>query len=224
MKFPTIKSKKDSLYITLFFLFSIACISGLRYEQRLEMQKGIAEKIIRFHVIANSDTKEDQDLKLAVRDAVGIKMSGILKVAGNRSRSETLIRKNMEDMKQTAEKVIAERGYDYDVDICLTDTDFPVKTYGAYTFPAGNYEALEIVIGAGKGHNWWCVMYPNMCFSDTMYEVIDEDAKSSLKKVLSDEEYQKVLESGDYKVRFRYLTFLNQLCEDNENAYIEKGK
>lgn len=224
MKFPTIKSKKDSLYITLFFLFSIACIAGLRYEQRLEMQKGIAEKIIRFHVIANSDTKEDQDLKLAVRDAVGIKMSGILKEAGNRSRSETLIRKNMEDMKQTAEKVIVERGYDYDVDICLTDTDFPVKTYGAYTFPAGNYEALEIVIGAGKGHNWWCVMYPNMCFSDTMYEVIDEDAKSSLKKVLSDEEYQKVLESGDYKVRFRYLTFLNQLCEDNENAYIEKGK
>ena len=67
-------------------------------------------------------------------------------------------------------------------------------------------------------------MYPNMCFSDTMYEVIDEDAKSSLKKVLSDDEYQKVLESGDYKVRFRYLTFLNQLCEDNKNAYIEKGK
>ena len=224
MQFPAIKSKKDSLYITLFFLFSIACIAGLRYEQRLEMQKGIAEKIIRFHVIANSDTKADQNLKLAVRDAVGIKMSGLLKDAADRSRSEAVIRKNMEDMKQTAEKVIAERGYDYDVDICLTDTDFPVKTYGAYTFPAGNYEALEIVIGAGKGHNWWCVMYPNMCFSDTMYEVIDEDAKSSLKKVLSDEEYQKVLESGDYKVRFRYLTFLNQLCEDNENAYIEKGK
>lgn len=151
MQFPAIKSKKDSLYITLFFLFSIACIAGLRYEQRLEMQKGIAEKIIRFHVIANSDTKADQNLKLAVRDAVGIKMSGLLKDAADRSRSEAVIRKNMEDMKQTAEKVIAERGYDYDVDICLTDTYFPVKTYGAYTFPAGNYEALEIVIGAGKG-------------------------------------------------------------------------
>ena len=109
MKFPTIKSKKDSLYITLFFLFSIACIAGLRYEQRLEMQKGIAEKIIRFHVIANSDTKADQNLKLAVRDAVGIKMSGLLKDAADRSRSEAVIRKNMEDMKQTAEKVIAER-------------------------------------------------------------------------------------------------------------------
>ena len=188
------------------------------------MQKGIAEKIIRFHVIANSDAKEDQDLKLAVRDAVGIHMSELLKDVSDRSSSEIVIWKNMENMKQTAKKVITDKGFDYDVDICLKETDFPVKTYGAYTFPAGNYEALEIIIGAGKGHNWWCVMYPNMCFSDTMYEVIDEDAKSSLKKVLSDDEYQKVLESGDYKVRFRYLTFLNQLCEDNENAYIEKGK
>ena len=212
MKFPTIKSKKDSLYITLFFLFSIACIAGLRYEQQLEMQKGIAEKIIRFHVIANSDTKEDQDLKLAVRDAVGIKMSGLLKDAADRSRSEAVIRKNMEDMKQTAEKVIAERGYD--VDICLTDTDFPVKTYGAYTFPAGNYEALEIVIGAGKGHNWWCVMYPNMCFSDTMYEVIDEDARSSLKRVLSEDEYQQVLASGDYQVKFKSFEILKGLYDE----------
>ncbi len=209
MKFPTIKSKKDSLYITLFFLFSIACIAGLRYEQRLEMQKGIAEKIIRFHVIANSDTKADQNLKLAVRDAVGIKMSGLLKDAADRSRSEAVIRKNMEDMKQTAEKVIAERGYDYDVDICLTDTDFPVKTYGAYTFPAGNYEALEIVIGAGKGHNWWCVMYPNMCFSDTMYEVIDEKAETSLQEVLTQEEYDSIIEDSDYKIQFKYLSFLN---------------
>lgn len=214
MKFPTIKSKKDSLYITLFFLFSIACIAGLRYEQRLEMQKGIAEKIIRFHVIANSDTKADQNLKLAVRDAVGIKMSGLLKDAADRSRSEAVIRKNMEDMKQTAEKVIAERGYDYDVDICLTDTDFPVKTYGAYTFPAGNYEALEIVIGAGKGHNWWCVMYPNMCFSDTRYEVIDEDARSSLKRVLSEDEYQQVLASGDYQVKFKSFEILKGLYDE----------
>ena len=214
MKFPTIKSKKDSLYITLFFLFSIACIAGLRYEQRLEMQKGIAEKIIRFHVIANSDTKEDQDLKLAVRDAVGIKMSGLLKDAADRSRSEAVIRKNMEDMKQTAEKVIAERGYDYDVVICLTDTDYPVKTYCAYTIPAGNYEALEIVIGAGRGHNWWCVMYPNMCFSNTMYEVIDEDARSSLKRVLSEDEYQQVLASGDYQVKFKSFEILKGLYDE----------
>lgn len=211
MKLSVIKCKKDFLYITLFFLFSFACIAGLRYEKRHEMQKGIAEKIIRFHVIANSDAKEDQDLKLAVRDAVGIHMSELLKDVSDRSSSEIVIRQNMENMKQTAKKVIADKGFDYDVDICLKDTDFPVKTYGAYTFPAGNYEALEIVIGAGRGHNWWCVMYPNMCFSDTMYEVIDEDAKSSLKRVLTEDEYQQVLASGNYQIRLKSFEILKEL-------------
>lgn len=214
MKFQTIKTKRDSLYIILFLLFCIACIAGLRYERRLNMQKDIAEKIVRFHVIANSDRKADQDLKLAVRDAVGIKMSELLKDVADRSESEDVIRENMENMKQTAQKVIAENGYDYEVDICLTDTDFPVKTYGAYTFPAGTYEALEIVIGEGKGHNWWCVMYPNMCFSDTMYEVISEDAKSSLKRVLSEDEYQQVLASGNYQVRFRGIEILKELYDE----------
>ena len=209
MKFPTIKSKKDSLYITLFFLFSIACIAGLRYEQRLEMQKGIAEKIIRFHVIANSDTKADQNLKLAVRDAVGIKMSGLLKDAADRSRSEAVIRKNMEDMKQTAEKVIAERGYDYDVDICLTDTDFPVKTYGAYTFPKGTYRALKVVIGDGAGANWWCVMYPSLCLVDGVYQTVPENSKDKLKQVLSTSEYQSLVDGGeDVQFRLRFFDWL----------------
>ena len=84
MKFSNIKTKKDSLYIILFLLFCIACIAGLRYERRLNMQKDIAEKIVRFHVIANSDRKADQDLKLAVRDAVGIKMSELLKDVADR--------------------------------------------------------------------------------------------------------------------------------------------
>ena len=209
-----IKTKKDSLYIFLILLFCIACIAGLRYERRLNMQKDIAEKIVRFHVIANSDRKADQDLKLAVRDAVGIKMSELLKDVTDRSESEDVIRENMENMKQTAQKVIAENGYDYEVDVCLKDTDFPVKSYGMYTFPAGTYEALEIVIGEGKGHNWWCVMYPNMCFSDTMYEVISEDAKSSLKRVLSEDEYQQVLASGNYQVRFRGIEILKELYDE----------
>lgn len=214
MKFSNIKTKKDSLYIILILLFCIACIAGLRYERRLNMQKDIAEKIVRFHVIANSDRKADQDLKLAVRDAVGIKMSELLKDVADRSESEDVIRENMENMKQTAKKVIAENGYDYEVDVFLKDTDFPVKSYGMYTFPAGTYEALEIVIGEGKGHNWWCVMYPNMCFSDTMYEVINEDAKSSLKRVLSEDEYQQVLASGNYQVRFRGIEILKELYDE----------
>ena len=200
MKFSNIKTKKDSLYIILILLFCIACIAGLRYERRLNMQKDIAEKIVRFHVIANSDRKADQDLKLAVRDAVGIKMSELLKDVADCSESEDVIRENMENMKQTVQKVIAENGYDYEVDVCLKDTDFPVKSYGMYTFPAGTYEALEIVIGEGKGHNWWCVLYPNLCFLDTTNAVVPDKGKKQLKQVLTEEEYSKVTANTKFKI------------------------
>ena len=85
--------------------------------------------------------------------------------------------------------------------------------YGSYTFPAGDYEALRIVIGEGNGHNWWCVMYPNMCFSDSMYEVVDKEAGEKLREVLTTEEYEKVLAEGDYQVRMKYFSWLNPYLE-----------
>ena len=180
------------------------------------MQQEIAEKVVRFHVIANSDTKEDQALKLKVRDAVGGYMSE--KLCGVTSKKECLavISENEAKIRKTAEQVVAQEGYDYPVETFIKEVKFPVKSYGEYTFPAGNYEALEVVIGAGCGHNWWCVMYPNMCFSGSVYEVVEEDAKESLEEVLSPEEYKEVLSSGNYKVQFKYLSFLNDLSAGNE--------
>lgn len=191
--------------IFLFFL------TGMQYIKRLRLQQEIADKIVRFHVLANSDTEADQNLKLAVRDAVGIKMGELLVGAGSREACETIINDQMGEIIITAEQVVADEGYDYGVQAFLADVDFPVKTYGDYTFPAGKYEALEVVIGEGEGRNWWCVMYPNMCFSGSVYEVVDEEAEESLQEVLSPEEYEAVLQSGDYEVQFRYLTFLNDL-------------
>ena len=81
------------------------------------------------------------------------------------------------------------------------------------SFPSGTYLSYTMYIGSGEGHNWWCVMYPNMCFGGSMYEVVDESAGEELKKVLSKEEYRAVLEEGNYKVRCRYLTFLDDLKE-----------
>ena len=180
------------------------------------MQREIAEKIIRFHVIANSDTKEDQALKLKVRDAVGGRMQQLLNGVNDRVECEKVLYENREVITETAEQVIEEEGYGYEVETVLREVNFPVKTYGDYTFPAGDYEALEVVIGAGSGHNWWCVMYPNMCFSGSVYEVVEEDAEESLKEVLSEEEYKEILETGNYRVQFKYLTFLNGLCDGNE--------
>lgn len=215
--FPFLKKEKKKLVYIIGIIFGAATLlTGGEYLNRQKMQQEIAEKIIRFHVIANSDSKEDQELKLQVRDAVGGEMQLLLSGIENRMECEAVLRQNREQITETAERVITQAGYDYKVETFLKEVDFPVKSYGNYTFPAGAYEALEIVIGEGAGHNWWCVMYPNMCFSGSVYEVVDEDAKNSLKEVLSVEEYREVLESGDYQVQFKYLTFLNELSAGNE--------
>ena len=209
------KNRKMFVYIMVGAACLLAASTGGQYEKRFRLQRQIADKIIRFHVIANSDTGEDQELKLAVRDAVGAALGERLAGADSREASEKILEREIPRIEQTAREVVAEAGYDYEVTASLTETDFPVKTYGSYTFPAGEYEALEIVIGEGAGHNWWCVMYPNMCFSGSVYEVVDEDAESSLKEVLSAEEYEEVFSSGNYRVRFRYLDLLNELCGQN---------
>lgn len=199
----------------IIFCMAVVFLGG-QYLRRQELQKGIAEKIIRFHVIANSDSTEDQQLKLAVRDAIGQEMGKSLEGVTDKEACETILTEQLSRIEQTADAVIAEAGYQYKTQAYLTTTEFPVKSYGDYTFPAGDYEALELVIGAGEGHNWWCVMYPNMCFSDSVYEVVEEESKESLQQVLSKDEYEEVLSSGNYEIRFRYFTFLNHLSDGNE--------
>lgn len=205
--------KKIVWYILVGINICLAVLLGVQYEKRQQIQESIAEKVLRFHVIANSDAAFDQELKLKVRDAVGAQMAELLSDAGSRAECEQIIQGELKEIACTAERVIKEEGYSYETEAFLREVQFPVKTYGDYTFPAGTYEALEIVIGAGVGHNWWCVMYPNMCFSGSVYEVVDEDAKEALREVLSAEEYEEVLASGDYQVQFKYLTFLNELTE-----------
>ncbi len=205
--------KKMVWYILAGTSIVLLLVLGIQYGKQCRLQQGIAEKVLRFHVLANSDSDSDQALKLKVRDAVGAQMAEVLSDAESLAECEELVTANMDAIERTAERVIAQEGYAYTVDAFLQEVSFPVKTYGDYTFPAGEYEALELVIGEGEGHNWWCVMYPNMCFSGSVYEVVDEDAKRELRRVLSEEEYETVLSSGNYEVEFKYLTFLNELME-----------
>lgn len=200
------KNWKKGIFFLLLFLAVMQMIHIYR-EQR--MQKEIAEKILRFHVIANSDSREDQELKLKVRDAVGLYMKDQMKEVTNRKEAEETANANLKKIEKVAEDVIAKEGRSYTVNAFIGPVDFPVKTYGAYSFPAGTYEAVEVVIGEGAGKNWWCVMYPNMCFQGSMYEVIDEKAETSLQEVLTQEEYDSIIEDSDYKIQFKYLSFLN---------------
>ena len=197
-------------YILVGMNLILLLLLGLQYGRNLRMQEDIAGKVLRFHVLANSDSREDQALKLAVRDAVGGEMAEVLAGAGDRETCEKIINANLNRIKATAERVVEEWGLDYEVEAALEEVDFPVKTYGDYTFPAGKYEALRVVIGEGEGHNWWCVMYPNMCFSGSVYEVVDEETEGKLREVLDEEEYETVLSSGDYEVRLKCLDFLRE--------------
>lgn len=169
------------------------------------LQQSIAAKILRFHVLANSDSQEDQNLKIQVRDAVGAYLEPLLSDAVDLEDTEEIVTANMEGIIQTAENTIMQEGFDYPVTARITHTDFPVKTYGDYTFPAGEYEALQVTIGEGAGHNWWCVLYPNMCFRGSVYEIVEEDAKEALQEVLSPEEYEDVFQSEHLQVRFKFL-------------------
>ena len=145
----------------------------------------IVDKIIRFHVIANSDSEEDQALKLNVRDRVVEFISGKLDESISLEESREIILSNKEEMEGIAKEVIEENNYSYGVVSNLSRENFPDKVYGDVIFPQGEYEAYRIIIGDGNGENWWCVMFPPLCFVDGTKEVVDS---SEVKKQIEEGE------------------------------------
>ena len=192
---------------------AVTLISGILYTNGRNIQQKLADKVLRFHVLANSDSKADQQLKYQVRDAVGCYLQKELGTADSREESEQLITGQLEQIQEIAEETVKENGYSYSVRAELEETAFPVKSYGSFTFPPGTYEALRVVIGEGEGHNWWCVLYPNLCVEGSLYEISEEKDAGILREVLSEEELQSVLKSGNYKIQCKYFTFLNPYLE-----------
>jgi len=155
--------------------------------------RSLESKVIRFHVIANSDSIEDQALKLKVRDKVLEYISPKLKESNSIEASRKILKENDKNIIKICETVIKNSGYVYGIKTTLSKENFPVKSYGNITFPQGKYEAYRIVIGKGNGKNWWCVMFPPLCFVDiTKGEVSYDETKAQMQKVLSSEEYDMV--------------------------------
>ncbi|MDO5401824.1 MAG: stage II sporulation protein R [Eubacteriales bacterium] len=174
------------------------------------LQTGIANEIIRFHVRANSDLDSDQQLKLLVKDAVVAYLQPILSASESIDQSRKLLEAHTEDIRKVAADTLLEAGSDEEVFVYFEQSYFPMKTYGDVTFPPGTYEAFRIDIGDHAGKNWWCVLYPPLCFVDAVYGVVPEESKEQLAGVLTEEEYDAV--TGEkYQFRFKYLTFLNKL-------------
>jgi stage II sporulation protein R len=161
--------------------------------QNSSIQDSLSNKLIRFHVIANSDNAEDQSLKLKVRDKVLEYISPKLKNCKSIEESREIIQANDEAIRSIAQQVVKKSGYSYQVATELSKQRFPVKTYGNITLPQGEYEAYRILIGNSSGQNWWCVMFPPLCFIDiTKGEVSYKETEKAMKKVLSEKEYSAV--------------------------------
>ena len=198
--------KKIFFYITLALVF----IAGA-YQYRVKrFQRDISQDILRFHVLANSDSQADQSVKLKVRDEIGRYMKGNMGQVENLKECIKETEEKLPEITRIAEEVLKREGFSYPASARVGTVDFPEKQYGSYTFPGGSYKALQITVGEGEGHNWWCVMYPNMCFAGSVYEVVEEDAKRELKAVLTPEEYEELMAESQISVKFKYWEKLKE--------------
>lgn len=192
--------------VTVIFatMVTTAMMISSEQQERVRLQQHLAEEVLRFHVLANSDSTADQELKLQVRDAVLAYLEAELPQEEQNStdvqKTTEWVRKHTDAIRRVSEETLAEAGSDQTVSAAVTTCYFPDKTYGDITFPAGNYEALRIELGEARGHNWWCVLYPNLCFLDTTEAIVPESGKKQLKAVLTEEEYSRVTATSEFEI------------------------
>ncbi len=173
----------------------------------IQTQQELSDKVVRLHVLANSDSQEDQALKLQVRDAVLNRAETLLTQSSSRSEAEGILRGQLLEFERLAENVIREQGYDYQVTAQLQGTEFPTREYEGFTLPAGEYLALRILIGAAEGQNWWCVVFPPLCTA-----VSAEVPASALAAGFTEDEVRLITEEdGGYVLKLKTLEFWEQL-------------
>lgn len=201
--------KRVFCIISLFILFfSFVFISAKSYANNV--LDDLSGNFFRLHILANSDSDEDQNLKLKVRDNI-IKYMNQLSYDGlTKQDAINLTCSNLNNFKQIAEKTIIDEGYDYSVNLEIGNFYFPTKEYGNISLPAGYYDALKIEIGNANGKNWWCSLFPPLCFVDISAGVIDEESEEFLKENLSDEEFAIITDSSEnVKFKFKIIEMLN---------------
>lgn len=180
------------------------------YEDALKSPEDV---IVRFHVRANSDSEEDLALKYAVRDAVLAELADGLEIAEDDGAALRYITQKLPDIRQTASAVVNEAGYNYTISAYIVREEFPIREYGELVLPAGTYRALRIDIGEAKGENFWCMLYPMMCYTMDAGAVVDSADAEKLAQALDEESYEKLFVKRDVngdnvKVRLKILEWL----------------
>lgn len=198
-----IKNSKIGITIILTFLLLLyTTICAISYVNAVSTN--ISNSVFRLHVIANSDSEKDQSLKYKVRDSLINYMNNICKNCTSKEESINIVKANQEQFKQIALETIKNEGYSYNVNIEIGNFEFPTKNYGDISLPAGYYDALRVKIGKAEGKNWWCVMFPSLCFVDVTSGIVPEESKEELHDVLSDEEYAIISDNSNQGIKFKF--------------------
>ena len=181
-----------------------------RVEAKMERtQKTLAKEVLRFHVLANSDSEEDQAVKVKVRDAVLAYMEESMgdELSGEPDAEETKawVESHLHELEDVADRTVEAEGYSYRSEADVEVSYFPDKLYGDVFFPQGEYEALKIRLGQARGHNWWCVLYPSLFFTDTACKVVSDEGKQGLREALTAEEYEMVTATSDFKIKWFFF-------------------
>ncbi|MGN1097305.1 MAG: stage II sporulation protein R [Clostridia bacterium] len=185
------------------FLISSICAVMCVISYASETNERLSRDIVRLHIIANSNSEEDQALKLRIRD----------QLLSSTSVSDTKadIPNLLEEYKKIAKEEIENSGYSYDVHAEYGKFDFPTKNYGNLTYPAGKYDAVRIVIGEGKGENWWCVLFPPLCY--VKGSVDSSEAEEELQEMLSPDDYELITSGKEgrlpVKIKFKLIEWIN---------------
>lgn len=202
--------KKYFILVSILILF----LSLSAYSYVNAISKDLCNNVFRLHVIANSDSPEDQNLKYKVRDSLIEYMKSLTYNINTKEEAILIAQNHIEDFKQLAKKVIVDNGYNYNVNIEIGNFSFPTKTYGDISLPAGFYDALKVVIGNGEGQNWWCVMFPPLCFVDVSSGVVPEESKENLSQNLSEEEFNLISNTDDFNIvsfKFKVVEFFESI-------------
>ena len=198
-----IKSPKIKMICILTFLLLIyTTICAYSYAQNISYD--ISNSVFRLHVIANSDSDKDQNLKYIVRDNLLNYMNIICSNCTSKEEAIKIVEQNKDKFKEIAKQTIIDNNYSYDVSINIGNFEFPTKTYGDISLPAGNYDALRVEIGEAKGKNWWCVMFPPLCFVDVSSGVVPDESKELMENNLSEEEFALISEDSNNNIQFKF--------------------
>jgi stage II sporulation protein R len=184
-------------------LYKLEKVNKNDYQNRVLNYDEVKDSLIRFHVIANSDNDDDQNLKIKVKNKVIEYLYPYLNDSKSLNESRQIIKDRMQEVKKLAEEVIKENNYKYPIQTELSRENFPEKSYGNITLPQGNYEAFRIIIGDGQGRNWWCVMFPPLCFVD--------ESKAEIEYDKTEERINSEKKEDDIQIKFKIVEVFNKL-------------